>query len=432
MSIARRFGGFLSRQIFFIRHGGPTVFITLFYRYLFFCIGLVPAFIFVIVIRLISPFFVIRIHQLISSRIGHLTANTELYICEIEAGINTPDKPFLDLIYFGAHRICNEQLANMWRRKLCIGPKWILEPAFVLNRIIPGGKVNIAPPPTQFGRDIHNLFEKSECHIDFTPAEDEKGKAELHKMGIPEGSEFICLNVRDDLYLNKVIPVETNWVYHNYRDSNIENFLLAAETLAEMGYYVIRMGVVVKEPIKSNHPKVIDYAYNGMRNDFMDIYLGAKCLFCLSTGSGFDGIPLIFRRPIAYANIVPLGYIESYVKNSLFLSKHHICSTTGKMLREKEIFERGVGFCLSSDGYTKNKVELIENTPQEISDFALEMLSRLKGTWVDQPSDESLQNQFWENFPLDAVNESNGLPIHGRHNGRYSTNFLRMHPEWVQ
>ena len=44
-----------------------------------------------------------------------------------------------------------------------------------------------------------------------------------------------------------------------------------------MGYYVIRMGVKASKPLKSSNPKIIDYANSKIRNDFLDIYLGAKC-----------------------------------------------------------------------------------------------------------------------------------------------------------
>jgi hypothetical protein len=198
---------------------------------------------------------------LISSRIGHLTANTELYIREVKAAINTPDKPFMDFVYHGAHRNCNKQLAKIWHRSFPIGPKWILEPAFVLNKLIPGRVKRTAPPPFQFGRDVQNLFEKSDCHISFTNEEEARGLAELEKMGIPTGAEFICLNVRDNLYLNEVIPTSGKWTYHDYRGSERDNYLLAAETPADLGYYVVRMAAVAKKPLDSSHPKVIDYAF---------------------------------------------------------------------------------------------------------------------------------------------------------------------------
>jgi putative glycosyltransferase (TIGR04372 family) len=66
------------------------------------------------------------------------------------------------------------------------------------------------------------------------------------------------------------------------------------------------MGALVKEPLVSRNPKVIDYASNGMRTEFLDVFLGAHCNFCISTGSGWDSIPTIFRRPIMFVNHLPI------------------------------------------------------------------------------------------------------------------------------
>src|SRR5438132_1828901 len=48
--------------------------------------GLVGA----LALRAIRPWLLIRIGILTSERIGHLAANTELYLCERDAGINRP------------------------------------------------------------------------------------------------------------------------------------------------------------------------------------------------------------------------------------------------------------------------------------------------------------------------------------------------------
>lgn len=70
-----------------------------------------------------------------------------------------------------------------------------------------------------------------------------------------------------------------DWSYHNYRDSDVSTYIKAAEAIAEMGYTVFRMGALVKEPLVSKHPKVIDYATNGMRTEFLDIFLVHTALF---------------------------------------------------------------------------------------------------------------------------------------------------------
>ena len=281
----------------------------------------VAATILVLILRTIRPWFLVRIGSLVSSRIGHFGVNTELYLCEYDAGIDQPNQRHIDLFYFKSLPVCNQQLAKMWKRTIHILPAWILAPVARANVLIPGGEVHEAGNTTNSDRDIHNLLDKLGSHLEFTVEEELKGQADLQSIGIPPGAPFVCLTARDSSYLERHTP-EADSSYHNYRDVDIQNYVLAAEELASRGYFVLRMGAQVTKPLRSHHHMVIDYATNGMRSDFMDIYLGAKCSFCVSCGTGFDAIPQIFRRPVAFVNHVPIGYLMTYQKASIAITKH--------------------------------------------------------------------------------------------------------------
>lgn len=379
----------------------------------------------VIVIRLIRPWFLIRFGNLISNRIGHFAANTELYLCERKALINTPKVKYIDIFYPDLN-VCNIQMLVMWKRLLHIWPRIVVRPVQFINKCIPGWQIHEVNQVTQSDRDIHNLLLRFPAHLEFTHEENVKGQLGLAAMGISQHDRFVCLLVRDNAYLN-----DQSWAYHSYRDSDISNYLLAADELANRGYYVIRMGAKVSAPLVSENPKVLDYASNGMRSDFMDIYLGAKCDFCLSTSSGWDAIPMIFRRPIAFTNSVPIGYFFTFLPNSLALTKKHLSLEDNKYLSLAEIFERGLGFCLHSSDYENKQIRLVENTPQEIRDLCTEFEERLAGTWITEEQDENLQKRFWEVFPMNVVNSQNHKPLHGQIHLRYSTHFLRKNPQWL-
>jgi putative glycosyltransferase (TIGR04372 family) len=386
-----------------------------------------PALPIVVIIRLIRPWLLLRFGGLYSGRIGHFAANTEMYLCEFDAGINKPAQRHIDFFYIADKPVSNLQLAKMWKRVLRIWPNWILYPIVRVNHLIPGGDIhNPFVHPT--GLDIYNLLDRFSPHLQFTDEEDLLGQAGLQKIGIPEGASFVCLIVRDSAYLDKHQPGQ--WNYHNYRDSNIQNYVLAAEELANRGYYVIRMGVHVNQSMKSSHEKVIDYAVNGMRSDFMDIYLGSKCKFCVSTGTGWDAIPEMFRRPIVYVNYVPLGYIHTFRAEFMSITRQHVLETSGQALTMKEIFSHNVGFSLYSSDYESKGIRLVENTPEEIRDAVIEMADRLDYSWHPQADDEDLQKRFWEIFPANAVN-GNGIRLHGEIRSRFGTQFLRNNPEWL-
>jgi putative glycosyltransferase (TIGR04372 family) len=281
-------------------------------------------------------------------------------------------------------------------------------------------------------RDIHNFLDRSQSHLKFTPIEEKLGRKGLQDLGIPVDAKFVCLIVRDSRYYNERYPSK-NWDNYEFRNCSIENFILAAEKLAALGYYVVRMGASVQKPLEVSNPKVVDYANSGKRNEFMDIYLGAKCYFCISTGTGFDEIPNIFRRPIVYTNYVSIGRIYTFSQRYLCITKTHWCISENRRLSLKEIFSAGLGFCSPSNSelYEVKGVKLIENSPQQVLEVVTEMLERLEGTWKPRPEDEELQEKFWNLFPRDARDPDTGERLHGEIRSRFGTHFLRADPSWI-
>lgn len=390
-----------------------------------------PIFCFLIIIRIIRPLILIRMGNLVGERIGHFAANTELYLCEQSSGINVPSNSYID-IFSISKPVCNKQLEKMWRRVLPhVWPNWLVEPAIRINRLLPCGMLHEIGSNTQHDRDVHNLYEKEPTHLKFTIEEEVFGEKKLRDMGIPKESPFVCITVRDSSYLQFLYP-DADLSYHDYRDCNVQNFVLAAESLANKGYYVIRMGAKVKEPMKCVNPNVIDYASNGMRSDFMDIYLGAKCSFCVTNGTGFDAVPMVFRRPLVQVNSVPIGYAYTWGKNPIILFKHHFDTQYMRELTLSEILRSGVEYSLESTEFDHRNIELKENTPQEIKDAVSEMSERLAGTWCAEASDKLSQARFWNIYPTDGVDPYKGRPLHGIISARYSAIYLRNNQWWLQ
>lgn len=421
---------FLNRQLTHVREGGLRI-LAHKIRLIACLLAKILVYFFVIpvvlILRLIEPIILVRIGNLVSSRIGHFVANTEIYMCEKESGINKPKQRYVDLLYLDKPPICNTQLLKMWRRELRILPHSIMQPIDKVNRYIPGGDLHVIQG-MENALDIKNLFEKYPSHLKFTLEEEVLGERCLREMGVPFGKKFICLNVRDNAYLKSQFGHDFS--YHDYRDSDINSYTLAAEGLAEHGYYVIRMGAKVNAAINSNNRKIIDYATNGMRNEFMDIYLGAKCYFAISTGSGWDAIPEVSRRPIVYVNYAPLGFIHTFRSDFIAITKKYYSIFNGSELALSQIVLEGAAFYLHTEEYTAKGIKLKDNTPEEIYDVVMEMLKRLNGTWLPHKDDEVLQEKFWDIFPVHAIH--NGLPLHGKIQSRYGAMFLRNNQKWLE
>jgi len=172
-----------------------------------------------------------------------------------------------------------------------------------------------------------------------------------------------------------------------------------------------------------DHPMIIDYATNGMRSDFMDVYLGAKCTFCISNGTGYDAVPQIFRKPILYIDYIPLVAINTYNKNVISTTKKHWLRDKNRFMTFGEIFndlekEQNDPFNL----HESPNIDLIESTPEETKAAVIEMLERLAGSWETTAEDEALQDKFWELFPRGT--EDFGVS-HGEIRSRMGADFLR-------
>ncbi len=379
---------YVTRQLREIKHGGLRILARKLRRPLLLPFALPVCFL----IRILRPWVLVRIED-IGSSMGPLAYHPELYLCERESGIGVPNQRYVD-IFYAPEDVCNRQLLAMWKRVLPIWPYWTFGIVAWLNDKIPGGKAHHLP---YWGdRDVYNVLEKTKPHLKFTEDEERLGKAGLVKLGIPPGARFVCLLVRDDAYGNQS---ETDRYHREFRNCDIDNYVLAVQELVKRGYFVVRMGAKAKKPLKIYHPSIIDYAMNGERDELMDIYLGAYCEFTVTTGSGWDSIPWIFRKPQVTTNIVPAIQAVTYSSKALILLKRHIDRKTGLELPLSRIFESGVGFLCRTYYYDLKDIQLIENSPEEIRDAVVEMIERLSGTWKPMSEDESLQSRFWTIYP---------------------------------
>jgi len=207
--------------------------------------------------------------------------------------------------------------------------------------------------------------------------------------------KFICLNIRDanfDLYLRgdttkeKVLAKK-----EEYRNSKSWTYLQASEVLANMKYTVFRMGSIVKEPLASKHPRVIDYATNGMRTEFLDIFLAAHCAFAILNGTGWDAAPLTFRRPVMNVNFLPIFCVTALVLPLIIYPKTLIDQKSGDVLILKNAIERNVVQSYNTDEYAYAGVEIRDLSSEELVEAVSEMAQRVEGTFVETPEQKEMQ-----------------------------------------
>lgn len=256
-----------------------------------------------------------------------------------------------------------------------------------------GGQAHIIPWRKDENIDVFGVLDSTKVHLTFTSEEEERGIASLRDMGVGEKDEFICFHTRDSAYLETVLP-DRDWSYHDYRNADIQDFILAAETMADRGYKLIRMGADVKVDVRTDHKGIIDYAANG-RTDFLDIYLASHCKFFLGGATGMSNIPMMFRHPVVGVNVIPYISIGVYTHRDLIIPKKIWIKAEKRFLTYKEIFSSDIGSYTHSQQYAEKGLEVISNTPEEIMEAAKEMDEIIKGQRTYDEEDRYLQKRFY-------------------------------------
>ena len=353
---------------------------------------------FVGLLLFVSKFVRVSIHPVINSRIGHFATNTELSITKIKEREIRTEKLEINIFCATSDESCNTSLEKMWSRNFNLRTgNW----SWLVNDISKRIKTtDFYQESTALDREGRLLsFPPS---LTFADYELTLGEKFLTENRISDSKKIVCLNVRDSSFFSISKPLgwskSRDWSYHDYRDSEISTYVSAAETLAEMGYTVFRMGAIVRDPIISKHPRVIDYATNGMRTEFLDIFLGAHCTFCVSTGSGWDSIPQIFRRPSLYVNFVPIFSHECVVRDLLIYPKILQDDLTKDELGLDEIIDRNIHGSGFSAEYADAGVAIRDMNSQELVKAVTEMAQRVEGTFVETPEQKQMQAKLRDIF----------------------------------
>lgn len=355
-----------------------------------------------------------------SYSMGDFTISSEMYFCK---KMEISDKKIFDVVFYENKRICNKFWNSIVKRnyKLRI-PSTI---GHQMTRLFE--KFNylehISYDYKKFGRDTDSLLLKYPLQLKLSESELAKGREFLSQLGINKNDKFICLNIRDSAYHGDTTA-------DIYRDSEIDNYILTAENLANKGYYIFRMGSKVHKKFNTPHPHIFDYATNGMRTEFLDIFLASECFFAISTGTGWDSVPALYRKPLVFVNYCPVGYFPSYFQNCLFQSKNHFSTSLNRFLTLTEIMKSKSACFLSQIEFKNTSIELIENSPEEILEISLEMIKILSGE-KSTNEDLEIQNKFWKNYDYNLKSRTN-LPLHGTIHARHSVSFLKRHPHWLE
>ena len=337
-------------------------------------------------IRCLSPFINIRFGYFFVDRIGHFAFDLEYYLCKKKEEVD--GKQSIDL-FFTKGNSCNDTLTSILNRQLFVDP--LVYYLYEVERIMFGGRNNLLPARITTGSmDPEGAFAKNRQGISIL--EEELGEEYLRKIGC-DNAKIVCLVVRDSAYLDTTQGTRS-WNYHNYRDTNIDNYLKTVKFLANKGYWVFRMGKYVNQGLNIDHPHVVDYALSPDRSDFLDIWLLSKCSFCISTSTGLDSVADAFRRPIAFVNFLPLPWFQTW-SNCVLAPAHLTWIETDKKLNCIEYLQHSY---MRTGDYLEAGIRIEELSSDEILSVVTELEGRLTHTWRSDSETECKQKEFWNLF----------------------------------
>lgn len=212
----------------------------------------------------------------------------------------------------------------------------------------------------------------------------EQGWRCLQALGVPKDAWFVSLHVREDGFYNQQGRGAP-------RNADIDTYLLAIDTIAARGGWVIRTGDPSMKPLPATE-RAIDYALCDKRSDWMDVFLWAECRLFLGTTSGPIHIPPTFGVPAVMTNSVPMSHAFWLVcgKHSLFIPKLAWSVEQQRYLTFAEHLQPPVDGATYTHQLDPGGITMVDNTPEEIKDAVVEMLDLLDGKSCFTAEDEAL------------------------------------------
>lgn len=223
-----------------------------------------------------------------------------------------------------------------------------------------------------------------------------------NRLNIPSNKKLAILHARDSGWID--LP------YHDYRNSDINNYIDAIKLLESENWFVVRIGDPSMEKLVYESPNLIDLPHMPLFLDGDDAKLISYCDLYVGQNSGPITLAWLFSKDLVLLN-EPNPFIGRFFNNdkkkpkTVTLFKHQI-----KDKKHLSIFQ-----ILKSEYRSRKStfldegIELIENSAEEIKSTVLEMLQRKDNNWQTSNDDQVLKKiqLDWIAKQLNGFNEQN-------------------------
>lgn len=339
-------------------------------------------------------------------RIGHLAIEIDQYL----KGLVVNGRKVKPVFLLCRKKAANPYMLKLWEKRcqfLELNPaleqyllrlplstrNWLFK--YVLGPYVPQGR-------------IFSSYEGSPL-VEIPPKDHKVGQAALRAMGVPEGTWFACVHIREAGFLPDLD-------YHSFRDCDPQTFIPAMEWLVEQGGYVIRMGDSTMRRLPETKG-IVDYAHSRYKSPFMDVYLCSQCRLFLGTSSGLFNVAYIFHRPVALTDLIPFTDMSGY-PHTYFIPRIVDSARSGRSLTFREVRDQCLFY--RAHEYEERGLVVHPNEEGDILDFTREAWAAMVEGKEALDGDPGMRD--FERFLVDSGFSSNSPARIGRA-------FMRAHKE---
>ena len=366
------------------------------------------------------------VSQVVNPNFGHLAHEPQLYL---KAGLLGAHPQYHAVFLAPPWDVANQALLDCWRDHMTVVANPVIAAALMPLRWI--GVVNYQIYPSSVvirdrkgemlsaGAALDEIGAQFEAMFDGRPLVTVKGEhrarglERLRRLGMPEDAWWSCLHVREPGYH----PQSENM--NLFRDADPLTYLEAVDAIVDRGGWVIRTGDPSMTPLPPREG-LIDYVHSDERADWMDLFLIADCRFLLAADSGPPVVALMFSRPVAGTNWIPMGH-GAHGSTDLYIPKLYWSESEDRFLRFDEVLSTDARNWGSSNLFREHGVRWQDNSPAEIRQLVDEMMDRLDGNIEYSDEDERLQSEYKGLLSRNRTWETYGL------NSRIGREFIRSH-----
>lgn len=338
----------------------------------------------ILILNILRYFVAIKFCHIYSSRIGHLTINFDSAILSI------PENTIL--LCSHERKISNKFILNIFKKQKKVYFKNFFK--YFYNAILtvnPNSKFiinwKVYGPAFSF-----KLRFNSKIQLPFYS--DIELEKVFSKYNVKK--DFVCLHARNNLYLQKHGLDDKN--FHDFRNFDFDDYALVIEYLKNKNISAIKLG----ETFAEESFKIPENSFFSSKdfnlNEEIDYLVNAYSRYNIIGNSGISGISYILRKKIIYANLIPLNLPNlSYCSpGSIILPKKLFDNQKGRLLTFRENLDINFSIHSENDPYINNNLTVINNTPKEILEAAIEMEEHLEAD--NQNKHTKLNDQFWKSI----------------------------------